>query len=48
MQCHIHKRVRTDRSGKERSLWYVVVDLGVDHGGRRQKWHGAFGLVGRR
>ena len=43
MQGHIHKRVRTDRSGKERTLWYVVVDLGVDHGGRRrQKWHGGF------
>lgn len=43
MQGHIHKRVRTDRSGKERTLWYVVVDLGVDHGGRRrQKWHGSF------
>jgi integrase len=43
MQGHIHKRVRTDRSGKERTSWYVVVDLGVDHGGRRrQKWHGSF------
>jgi integrase len=43
MQGHIHKRVRTDRSGKERTLWYVIVDLGVDHSGRRrQKWHGSF------
>jgi hypothetical protein len=43
MQGHIHKRVRTDRSGKERTLWYVVVDLDVDHGRRRrQKWHGSF------
>lgn len=43
MQGHIHKRVRTDKSGKERTLWYVIVDLGVDHGGRRQqKWHGSF------
>lgn len=42
MQGHIHKRVRTDKSGKERTSWYVVVDLGVDHGGRRQKWHGSF------
>jgi integrase len=43
MQGHIHKRIRTDRSGKERTLWYVVVDLGIDHGGRRrQKWHGGF------
>ncbi len=43
MQGHIHKRTRTDQSGKERALWYVVVDLGIDHGGRRrQKWHGSF------
>lgn len=43
VQGHIHKRVRTDKSGKERTSWYVVVDLGVDYGGRRrQKWHGSF------
>ena len=43
MQGHIHKRIRPDKSGKERTLWYVVVDLGVDAGGRRrQKWHGSF------
>ncbi|WP_249019493.1 Arm DNA-binding domain-containing protein [Conexibacter sp. S30A1] len=43
MQGHIHKRVRMDKSGKERTLWYVVLDEGVDHDGRRrQKWHGSF------
>ncbi len=43
MQGHIHKRVRTDRHGKETVRWYVVVDLGFDHEGRRrQKWHGGF------
>ncbi len=43
MQGHIHKRVRTDKSGKERTLWYVVVDEGTDPTGRRkQKWHGSF------
>ena len=43
MQGHIHKRIRKDRTGKEHALWYVVVDLGVDRGGRRrQKWHGGF------
>ncbi len=43
MQGHIHKRVRTDKSGKERTLWYVVVDVGIDPAGRRrQKWHGSF------
>lgn len=43
MQGHIHKRVRTDRNGKERTLWYVVVDTGVDQTGRRrQKWHGSY------
>ena len=30
MQGHIHKRVRTDSKGKERTLWYVVVDTGVN------------------
>jgi len=43
MQGHIHKRVRTDRNGKETSRWYVVVDLGFgDDGRRKQKWHGGF------
>jgi integrase len=43
MQGHIHKRVRIDKSGKERTSWYVVLDLGIDNGGRRrQKWHGSF------
>lgn len=43
MQGHIHKRVRVDRSGKDRTTWYVIVDLGIDRGGRRrQKWHGGF------
>lgn len=43
MQGHIHKRIRTGKDGKEKTLWYVVVDTGVDHSGRRrQKWHGSF------
>ena len=43
MQGHIHKRVRTDRHGKETARWYVVLDLGFgDDGRRRQKWHGGF------
>ena len=43
MQGHIHKRVRTDRHGKETVRWYVVLDLGFgDDGRRRQKWHGGF------
>jgi integrase len=43
MQGHIHKRIRRDKNGKERTRWYVVVDLGVDAAGRRrQKWHGGF------
>jgi hypothetical protein len=43
MQGHIHKRVRKNKSGKERTLWYVVVEVGVDvTGRRRQKWHGSF------
>jgi excisionase family DNA binding protein len=42
-QGHIHKRVRTDRHGKETIRWYVVFDLGLgDDGRRRQKWHGGF------
>jgi integrase len=44
MQGHIHKRVRTDRHGKEAVRWYVVLDLGFrEDGRRRQKWHGGFG-----
>jgi integrase len=44
MQGHIHKRVRTDRHGKESVRWFVVLDLGFgDDGRRRQKWHGGFG-----
>lgn len=43
MQGHIHKRVRTSRSGKETVRWYVVLDLGFgEDGRRRQKWHGGF------
>lgn len=43
MRGHIHKRVRKNRSGKETTLWYVVVDVGPDADGRRrQKWHGGF------
>jgi integrase len=43
MRGHIHKRVRRTRDGKETTRWYVVVDVGVDVGGRRrQKWHGGF------
>lgn len=43
MRGHIHKRVRTNRSGKTTTLWYVVVDVGQDgEGRRRQKWHGGF------
>ncbi len=43
MRGHIHKRVRKTRSGKETTLWYVVVDADVSADGhRRQKWHGGF------
>jgi len=43
MRGHIHKRVRKTRSGKETTLWYVVVDVGVSaNGRRRQRWHGGF------
>lgn len=43
MRGHIHKPVRTMASGKETTLWYVVVDVGVTADGRRrQKWHGGF------
>lgn len=43
MQGHIHKRVRTNAAGKRTINWYVVVDLGRDHDGKRhQKWHGSY------
>ncbi len=43
MQGHIHKRVSTDRSGRTKNLWYVVMDVGRDEDGkRRQKWHGSY------
>ncbi len=43
MQGHIHKRVHTNKSGHETGKWYVIVDLGRDHDGkRRQKWHGSY------
>jgi len=43
MRGHIHKRVRTNATGKLTTRWYVVVDTGVDQDGkRRQKWHGGF------
>lgn len=43
MQGHIHKRVRTDKSGKQSINWYVVIEIdrGTD-GSRRQKWHGGY------
>jgi integrase len=41
MRGHIHRRVRRTRSGRETTLWYVVVDVGGSTvGRRRQKWHG--------
>lgn len=43
MQGHIHKRTHTNKSGQETVKWYVIVDLGRDHDGkRRQKWHGSY------
>lgn len=43
MQGHIHRRQSTDRAGRPRTLWYVVMDIGRDGGGkRRQKWHGSY------
>jgi hypothetical protein len=43
MRGHIHKRIRKTQSGKETTLWYVVVDVGAAADGRRrQKWHGGF------
>jgi len=43
MQGHIHKRVRTVATGRSKTTWYVVVELGRDAAGRRrQKWHGGY------
>jgi len=43
MQGHIYKRTHTTKGGKETTHWYVVLDVGMDSGGRRrQKWHGGF------
>ncbi len=43
MQGHIARRETRDRSGKKKTLWYVVVDAGRSADGkRRQKWHGSF------
>jgi integrase len=43
MQGHIYKRVHTGKTGKQTTLWYVVVDVGISSDGRRrQKWHGGF------
>ncbi len=43
MQGHIARRESKDRSGKKKTLWYVVVDVGRDaKGKRRQKWHGSY------
>jgi integrase len=40
---HIHKRTSTDKSGRTKNLWYVVLDIGRDADGkRRQKWHGSY------
>lgn len=43
MQGHIHKRLSTDRAGRPKTLWYVVLDIGRDADGkRRQRWHGSY------
>ena len=43
MQGHIHKRASVARSGRPKSLYYVVIDIGRSaEGQRRQKWHGSF------
>jgi integrase len=43
VQGHIHKRESTDRSGRKKALWYVVMDVGRTlEGKRRQKWHGSY------
>jgi len=43
MQGHLHKRVRTCKSGRVSTLWYVVVDVPRHADGkRRQKWHGGY------
>ena len=43
MQGHIHKRIRTDKSGKQSVNWYVVLEMErAANGARRQKWHGSY------
>ncbi len=43
MRGHIHKRASTDKAGRTKNLWYVVLDIGRDADGkRRQKWHGSY------
>lgn len=43
MQGHIHKRVHRTADGREKTTWYVVINLGRDaKGRRRQKWHGGY------
>ena len=43
MQGHIHKRVHQTTDGREKTTWYVVINLGRDvNGRRRQKWHGGY------
>ncbi len=43
MRGHIHKRLWTDRAGRTKTHWYVVIDVGrTPEGKRRQKWHGSF------
>ena len=43
MQGHIHKRIRTDKSGKQSVNWYVVLEMERGaNGARRQKWHGGY------
>ena len=34
MRGHIHKRVRKTQRGKETTLWYVVLDVGITADGR--------------
>lgn len=43
MEGHLHKRVRTNKDGRQATTWYVIVEMerGPD-GHRRQKWHGGF------
>ena len=43
MRGHIHKRQWKGRGGKQQTLWYAIVDVGIDsEGKRKQKWHGGF------